>query len=63
LGAYAEQREDGVRLLAVVVRPDGSDLVWAQVEAPTPELAASEVAETLLAGGAADILAEAGAGR
>lgn len=27
LGAYAEQREGGVRLLAVVVRPDGSDLV------------------------------------
>jgi hydroxymethylbilane synthase len=63
LGAYAEQREEGVRLLAVVVRPDGSDLVWAQVEAPTPEQAAEEVAETLLAGGAADILAEAGAGR
>jgi hydroxymethylbilane synthase len=63
LGAYAEQREEGVRLLAVVVRPDGSDLVWAQVEAPTPQQAAGEVAETLLAGGAAAILAEAGAGR
>jgi hydroxymethylbilane synthase len=63
LGAYAEKREGGVRLLAVVVRPDGSDLVWAQVEAPTPEQAAEEVAETLLAGGAAAILAEAGAGR
>jgi hydroxymethylbilane synthase len=63
LGAYAEEREEGVRLLAVVIRPDGSDLVWAQVEAPTPEQAAEEVAETLLAGGAAAILAEAGAGR
>jgi len=63
LGAYAEQREGGVRLLAVVIRPDGTDLVWAQVEAPTPEQAAAEVAETLLAGGAAAILAEAGAGR
>jgi len=63
LGAYAEQREGAVRLLAVVIRPDGSDLVWAQVEAPTPEQAAGEVAETLLAGGAAAILAEAGAGR
>jgi hydroxymethylbilane synthase len=62
LGAYAEQRDDGVRLLAVVIRPDGSDLVWAQVEAPTPEQAAGEVATTLLAGGAAAILAEAGAG-
>jgi hydroxymethylbilane synthase len=63
LGAYAEQREEGVRLLAVVVRPDGSDLVWAQVEAPTPDQAAREVAETLLAGGGGAILAEAGAGR
>lgn len=63
LGAYAEGREEGIRLLAVVIRPDGSDLVWAQVEAPTPEEAAGEVAETLLAGGAAAILAEAGAGR
>jgi hydroxymethylbilane synthase len=63
LGAYAEQREEGVRLLAVVIRPDGSDLVWAQVEAPTPEQAAGGVAETLLAGGAGAILAEAGAGR
>lgn len=62
LGAYAEQREGGVRLLAVLIRPDGSDLVWAQVEAPTPQQAAGEVAETLLAGGAAAILAEAGAG-
>jgi hydroxymethylbilane synthase len=63
LGAYAEQREGGVRLLAVVIRPDGSDLVWAQAEAPTPGESAGQVAETLLAGGAAAILAEAGAGR
>jgi hypothetical protein len=46
-----------VRLFAVVIRPDGSDLVWAQVEAPTPAQAAAEVADTLLAGGAAAILA------
>ena len=46
----------------MVIRPDGSDLVWAQVEAPTSERAAGEVAETLLAGGAAAILAEAEAG-
>jgi hydroxymethylbilane synthase len=62
LGAYAEEREEGVRLLAVVVRPDGSDLVWAQAEAPSPSAVAAEVAETLLAGGAAAILAEAQAG-
>jgi len=63
LGAYAEEREGGVRLMAVVIRPDGSDLVWAQVEAKAPEDAAEEAAETLLAGGAAEILAEAGSKR
>ena len=57
LGAYAEEREAGVRLLAVVVRPDGSDLLWAQAEAPTPDQVAEEVAGTLLAEGAAEILA------
>jgi hydroxymethylbilane synthase len=62
LGAYAEEREEGVRLLAVVVRPDGSDLVWAQAEAADPSDVAAEVAETLLAGGAGAILAEAQAG-
>jgi hydroxymethylbilane synthase len=62
LGAYAEEREEGVRLMAVVVKPDGSDLVWAQAEAATPSDVAAEVAETLLAGGAGDILAEAQAG-
>ena len=49
--------------MAVVIRPDGSDLVWAQVEAKAPEDAAEEAAETLLAGGAAEILAEAGSKR
>ena len=63
LGAYAEEREGGVRLMAVVIRPDGSDLVWAQVEAKAPEEAAEEAAGTLLAGGAAEILADAGSGR
>jgi hydroxymethylbilane synthase len=62
LGAYAEEREGGVRLLAVVVKPDGSDLVWAQAEAANPSEVAGEVAETLLAGGAGAILAEARAG-
>ncbi len=63
LGAYAEERDGGVRLMAVVVRPDGSDLVWAQIEAESPEKAAEEAAGTLLAGGAAQILAEAGSER
>jgi hydroxymethylbilane synthase len=56
LGAYAEQRGDVVRLLAVVVRPDGSDLLWSQIEAGRPEEAAGEAAEVLLAAGAAAIL-------
>jgi hydroxymethylbilane synthase len=59
LGAYAEQREGGVRLLAVVIRPDGSELLWAQAEAPTPEEVAGEVARSLIAGGAEEILKEA----
>ena len=58
LGAYAERREDAVRLLAVVVRPDGSDLVWAQAEAATAEGVATEVVATLRAGGAEAILAD-----
>lgn len=60
LGAYAEWRDEGVRLLAVVVRPDGSDLLWAQVEAATPDEAAAEAADALLTAGARKILEEAG---
>ncbi|MGH2572057.1 MAG: hydroxymethylbilane synthase [Actinomycetota bacterium] len=59
LGAYAEERGGAVRLLAVVIRPDGTDLVWAQAEAATAAQVADEVSRTLLAGGAAAILAEA----
>ena len=59
LGAYAERREDGVRMLAVVVRPDGSDLSWAQVEAQGPAEAAEEVVRILREGGADRILATA----
>jgi hydroxymethylbilane synthase len=59
LGAYAERRDGAVRLLAVVVRPDGSDLLWSQVEAAHPEEAAGEAAEVLLSAGAARILEEA----
>jgi hydroxymethylbilane synthase len=58
LGAYAEAREDGVRLLGVVIRPDGSDLLWSQVEAAMPDDAAGEAAEVLLQAGAAAILDE-----
>jgi hydroxymethylbilane synthase len=56
LGAYAEDRGGSVRVLAVVIRPDGTDLVRAQAEAPDPQQVGGEVADILLAGGAADIL-------
>jgi hydroxymethylbilane synthase len=59
LGAYAEWRDEHVRLLAVVARPDGSDLLWSQVEAATADEAAGQAAETLLQAGAREILEEA----
>lgn len=58
LGAYAERRAAGVRLLAVVVRPDGTDLLWAQAEAAEPGMVAGEVAGILRDAGAEAILAE-----
>jgi hydroxymethylbilane synthase len=60
LGAYAEARGDAVRLLAVVISPDGSELLWSQVEAERPQEAAAEAAEVLLAAGARRILDEVG---
>jgi hydroxymethylbilane synthase len=58
LGAYAELRGEAIRLLAVVIRPDGSDLLWAQVEAASPSDAAGEAAEVLRSAGAKEILDE-----
>jgi hydroxymethylbilane synthase len=58
LGAYAEWRDGLIRLLAVVVRPDGSDVVWSQVEARSPWDAADEAADILRTGGADQILHE-----
>ncbi len=59
LGAYAEQRAEGVRLLGVVVRPDGSGFLWAQAEAPSSAEVAAHVAETLISARALEILGEA----
>jgi hydroxymethylbilane synthase len=56
LGAYAEWRDEVIRLLAVVISVDGSELAWSQVEASTPDEAAGEAAEILRAGGAERIL-------
>jgi hydroxymethylbilane synthase len=58
LGAYATVLGDRVRLTAVVLRPDGTSPVRAESEADSPETAAREVADALLAGGAAAILGE-----
>jgi hydroxymethylbilane synthase len=58
LGAYAEARDGLVSLLAVVVRPDGSDLLWSQAEAASPGDAAGQVAEALRSAGADQILGE-----
>lgn len=58
LGAFADRKEAMVRLLAVVISPDGSDLLWSEVEAERPEDAAGEAAEVLRAAGAEKILAE-----
>ena len=59
LGAYAEDREGRIRLIAVVAQPDGSEVIPARAEAPTPEEAAQLAADLLLAGGAGEILASA----
>jgi hydroxymethylbilane synthase len=62
VGAYAEERDGLVRLLGIVIRPDGSDLIRAEAEAPTPVDSARLVAEALLAEGAGVILADVQAG-
>jgi hydroxymethylbilane synthase len=58
LGAYAQHRDGLVHVLGIVIRPDGSDLVRAEAEDPSPEDSARKVAEDLLAAGAAAILAD-----
>ena len=56
LGAYAEWRDDAVRLIAVVAHPDGSGLIRSEEEAAAPQDAAGRVADELLAQGAGRIL-------
>ena len=56
LGAYAEARGEGLRLLAVVARPDGSEVLRAEVEGDDPDEVAGHAAEQLRAGGADRIL-------
>ena len=59
LGAYAEARGEGLRLLAVVARPDGSEVLRAEVEGDDPDEVAGHAAEQLRAAGADRILREA----
>jgi hydroxymethylbilane synthase len=56
LGAFAEPTDHGVRMLAIVLTPDGVRSARAEVEAPTPAEAADLAAQQLSAGGADEIL-------
>ena len=58
LGGYARVEGDSIRLLAVVLRPDGSAIVRTETVAGSAQEAAREAAERLTAAGARDILAE-----
>ena len=57
LGAIADVEGSRVELLAVVVAPDGSRLVRAEVVSDSPEGAAAAATKELIAGGAEEILA------
>jgi hydroxymethylbilane synthase len=60
LGAFATAEGPAVALSAIVLRPDGTSPVRAASRADSPETAAREAADALLAGGAAAILGESG---
>jgi hydroxymethylbilane synthase len=57
LGAYAERSERGVRMVAIVLTPDGGRYARTEVEAATPEDVAELARLDLAAGGAGEILA------
>ncbi|HEX6332511.1 MAG TPA: hydroxymethylbilane synthase [Actinomycetota bacterium] len=56
LGAFAERTERGVRMVAIVLTPDGGRYARAEVEAATPEEVAELARLDLDAGGADEIL-------
>jgi hydroxymethylbilane synthase len=56
LGAFAEQSETGIRVVAIALTPDGGRFARADVEAATPAEAAQLAALDLSAGGADEIL-------
>ena len=57
LGAFAEPSGDGMRMVAIVLTPEGARYARAEVEAPTPLEVAELAALDLAAGGADEILA------
>jgi hydroxymethylbilane synthase len=56
LGAFAERTRDGMRIVAIVLSPEGARYARAEVEAPTPEEVAELARLDLAAGGADEIL-------
>jgi hydroxymethylbilane synthase len=62
VGAYAEATDDGVRLVAAVIAPDGSRIVRAEQTGASASWVAGAVAASLRAGGATEILAAVGRG-
>jgi hydroxymethylbilane synthase len=56
LGAFAERRDDGMWMVAVVLTPDGGRYARAEAAATTPEEVAELVRLDLAAGGADEIL-------
>jgi hydroxymethylbilane synthase len=56
LGAFAERTGSGMRMVAIVLSPDGGRFARAEVDAPTPEEVAELARLDLAAGGADDIL-------
>ena len=57
LGALAERTADGMRMVAIVLTPDGGRYARAEVEAATPQEVAELARLDLSAGGGDEILA------
>jgi hydroxymethylbilane synthase len=58
IGAFAERKNGGLLLRAIVGRPDGSEVLRERTEGRDPEKLGHETAETLLRKGAERILAD-----
>lgn len=58
VGAHATVTADGVRLVAIVARPDGSEMVRGELAGRDPQHVGATLGRTLLDDGAAEILRE-----